>query len=361
MACTEDALDVVDLEEVRLETLATGFNIPWAIAAITENEFLISDRTGALYYYEKNEISEVKNIPISQTVTGGNLIFGGLMDVSLHPNFNSNNLVYIAYVNLDYLLSVARFELVEKESRNLEVIFKANEFSIGSRIEWEDSEHFFLSLGVGGDPFPDTGPQDLNSDRGKIHRLTSNGNVPMDNPILPGKSSPSSIWSYGHRNPQGLCYDKENKILYSNEHGPLGGDELNIIEKGGNYGWPLFSYGLNYDQTPVSSMSEEEANSISILPIKYWGPNSRVAPSSLLKLSNSLISDWNDSFLIGSLYRQDLIRYDHRSGETRTILNDIGRVRDIELSPDGSILISLDKGSPNESDKGRILRITPIL
>ncbi len=241
----------------------------------------------------------------------------------------------------------------------MEVIWESSEFSIGSRIAWQDASYFFLSFGVGGDPYPDPGPQDLGSDVGKIHRLTADGKIPPDNPILPGASAPSTIWSYGHRNPQGLHYDAVQRTLYATEHGPLGGDELNIITAGGNYGWPLFSYGLNYDQTPVSNMTEQEAATVSILPAKFWGPDFRVAPSGLLFVEDSQFPSWNGSFLLGTLNPQHLLRYDPATDETEIVLTNVGRVRDIAQLPSGRLLIAVDAGSPNPSDLGRIIRLPP--
>jgi aldose sugar dehydrogenase len=232
--------------------LASGYWIPDGIAVIGEGDFLFADRRGAVYHYAGGRVTEVRGIPASKTSD----VYGGLLDVSLHPSFRNSRLAYIAYNDASYDLTVARFELRDDRAENLSVIYKSGEFSIGSRIEWEDSSHFFLSFGVGGDPYPDPGPQDLNADKGKIHRLMADGQIPRDNPILPGALKPSTIWSYGHRNPQGLYYDVVKQKLYATEHGPLGGDELNIVVAGGNYGWPLFSYGLNYDRTRVSDMSE---------------------------------------------------------------------------------------------------------
>ncbi|MGH9889114.1 MAG: PQQ-dependent sugar dehydrogenase, partial [bacterium] len=257
--------------------LASGYWIPDGIAVIGESEFLFADRGGALYHYVSGRVTEVRGLPPSKTST----VYGGLLDVSLHPSFLNSRLVYIAYDDASYGLAVARFELRDDRAEKLSVIHTSNKFSIGSRIEWEDPSHFFLSFGVGGDPYPDPGPQDLSSDVGKIHRLMADGQIPPDNPILPGASKPSTIWSYGHRNPQGLYYDSLKRTLYATEHGPLGGDELNMVVAGGNYGWPLFSYGLNYDRTRVSDMSESAARAVSILPMKYWGPDDRVAPSGL--------------------------------------------------------------------------------
>jgi glucose/arabinose dehydrogenase len=212
---------------------------------------------------------------------------------------------------------------------------------------------------VGGDPFPARGPQDLRADVGKIHRLTADGQIPRGNPILPGASEPSTIWSYGHRNPQGLYYDASERTLYAIEHGPLGGDELNTVRAGANYGWPLFSYGLNYDGTRVSDMSESAARSVSILPVKFWGPEDRVAPSGLLFVEGSQFASWNGAFLFGALRPQHLLRYDPVTNETEIVLRNVGRVRDVAQLPSGKLLIAVDAGTPKSSDRGRIIELSP--
>ena len=341
------------------EVIASGFTIPWNIEIIGEEDYLFTERLGSLFRYKDGTVTQISNIPNSKIYRLRSLILGGLMDVSVHPQFDSNSLVYIAYVATDYQLAVARFQLQNHAVQNLEVIFKANAFSIGSKIAWQNDTHFFLTLGIGGAPYPMPGAQDLNDDRGKIHRLMEDGSIPPDNPIFPDLSSPSSIWSYGHRNPQGLYYDVASGTLYANEHGPLGGDELNIIIKGGNYGWPLFSYGLNYDETPVSNMSEQEAAATTILPAKYWGPDFRVAPSGLIKLSDSNFNSWNGSVLMGALRPQDLLRYNLDTDETEIVLTNVGRVRDVAQLPSGNLLILVDAGSPNDADEGRIIKLTP--
>ncbi len=335
--------------------LASGYRIPDGIAVISEEEFLFAERSGALYHYVGGEVTAIAGIPESRTVD----MFGGLLDVSLHPGFEDNRLVYIAYNDAGFGLAVARFELRDDRARNLEVVHESNDFSIGSRIAWEDSSHFFLSFGVGGSPYPVPGPQDLGSDLGKIHRLTADGGIPPDNPLLPGASAPSTIWSYGHRNPQGLHYDAAQQTLYESEHGPMGGDELNIITAGGNYGWPLFSYGLNYDGTPVSDMTEEEAAAVSILPAKFWGPDFRVAPSGLLLIEDGQLPSWTGSFLLGALNPQHLLRYDPATDETEIVLTNVGRVRDVARLPSGKLLISVDAGSPSPSRSGRIIQLSP--
>ena len=353
-SCQPDKPTALD-EMTEARVLASGYWIPDGIAVIGEGEFLFADRGGALYHYVGGAVTKVQGIPPSKTST----IYGGLLDVSLHPSFRDSRLVYIAYDDASFGLAVARFQLRDDRAESLSVIYKSKEFSIGSRIEWEDPSHFFLSFGVGGDPYPSPGPQDLSADVGKIHRLTAEGQIPPDNPILPRASKPSTIWSYGHRNPQGLYYDTLKRTLYETEHGPLGGDELNIVVAGGNYGWPLFSYGLNYDRTRVSDMSEDAARAVSILPAKFWGPDYRVAPSGLLFVEGSQFASWNGAFLLGALNPQNLLRYDPATGETEIVLRNVGRVRDIAQLPSGKLLIAVDAGSPKPSDRGRIIELSP--
>ena len=173
------------------------------------------------------------------------------------------------------------------------------------------------------------------------------------------KNGPTSVWSYGHRNPQGLFMDKSNNTLYAHEHGPLGGDEFNIIRKGGNYGWPLFSHGLNYDNSPVSNMSESEAAAQTILPEKAWGTDFRIAPSGLVRIEHSNFQDWNGTFLIGALNLEHLISYDESTDNTRVLLSGVGRVRDIAQLPSGNLLILIDQRSPKNHETGRIIKLTP--
>ena len=335
--------------------LASGYSIVDGIAVIGEREFLFAERGGALYHYVDGRVTAVRGLPPSK-MSG---VYGGLLDVSLHPSFPTSRLVYIAYNNAAFDLTIGRFELRDDRAERLTVIYASDEFSIGSRIEWQDPSHFFLSFGVGGDPRPSPGPQDLSSDVGKIHRLTGDGLIPPDNPILPGALKPSTIWSYGHRNPQGLYYDALKQTLYAIEHGPLGGDELNVVLAGGNYGWPLFSYGLNYDRTRVSDMSEDAARAVSILPAKFWGPDFRVAPSGLLFVEGSQFAAWNGAFVFGALNPQHLLRYDPATGETEIVLRNVGRVRDIAQLPSGKLLIAVDAGSPKPTDRGRIIELSP--
>ena len=207
------------------EVIAEGFSIPWSIAVLAGDEYLVTERMGELVYIKDGHAIELDGLPETRTIKSDRH-YGGVMGVSLHPLFRDNRLVYLAYVDHDLHMVVARFTFIDQSIREFEVIFESNAFSLGSRIEWEDDSHFFVSQGAAGFPLPDPGPQDVMSDAGKVHRLMEDGSIPTDNPVFEGQSEPSSIWSYGHRDVQGLFLDRDNDVLYATEHGPLGGDEL---------------------------------------------------------------------------------------------------------------------------------------
>ncbi len=339
--------------------IASEFSIPWGVAVFGEDELLITDRLGTLYHHKNGTTQPLSGTPQTYHVEFAGLIYGGLMDVSLHPNFDTNRLVYISYVGIQGKMLVARFKFQDDTIDKIEIVFRSNSFSIGSRIEWDDHNHFYVSQGLGGNPYPEPGPQNLGNDGGKIHRLHDDGQIPQDNPIFDTIKGPTSIWTYGHRDPQGLFFDRDAGVLYANEHGPLGGDEFNIIYQGKNYGWPLHSYGKNYDNSEISTITEEEARTTTVLPEKHWDKNINVAPSSLLKLKNSNFTLWNGSFIMGSLPQQRLVTYNLQSGKTEIVLENIGRVRDIAQLSNGNLIVLVDAGSPNSSDRGRILEIWP--
>ena len=295
------------------------------------------------------------------------IIHGGLMDVSIHPNYPTSPWVYLSYLDTDSFATVARFQIQDKAAIQFEIIFRtrsSSDYGNGMRIVWEDDAHFFLNIG-GSTLTTNTNPvfvsQDLEEDWGKIHRLKEDGSIPLDNPVFDGLTSPTSIWSYGHRDSQGLYFDKSSDTLFGLEHGPKGGDEFNVIEKGGNYGWPLFTYGVNYDGAEVSTISEDEAAASTILPEHYWTVptdygGQAVAPAGLLKVDGSNISDWNNHFLFGSLAFRRLMKYNHETNETFG-LNIEGRVRTIKQLPSGDIIALIERNDLNLSN-GKIVRIS---
>lgn len=353
-----------------VETIAEGFIIPYGIAIVTENEYFITDRIGKLFHYKDGHQIEIEGIP-KVTVFGDPgipaIIHGGLMDVSIHPKFTTNPWIYVSYLDSDGFARVSRFKVQNNAVIQLETIFRTrnkNYYGNGMRIVWEDDTHFFLNVG-GSTLTTNTNPilisQDLNEDAGKIHRLNDDGSVPDDNPIFDGFTSPITIWSYGHRDVQGLVYDDTNNILFGVEHGPKGGDELNIIEAGSNYGWPIFTYGINYDGAGVSTITEEEAAQTTVLPEHYWtvptdDGGQAIAPACLLKVEGSNIADWNNHFLLGSLAFRRLMKYNRDTDETFG-LNIEGRVRTIKQLPSGDIIALIERNDVTKSN-GRIIRIS---
>lgn len=340
--------------EFTSEVIAEGFSVPWSIEVLADGEYLVSERMGELVHIKDGHSTELRGLPKTQTFNLDRH-YGGMMDVSLHPLFSENRRVYLAYLDRDYRMMVARFVFTDVSIQDFEVIFESNGYSLGSRIEWEDESHFFVTQGMAGAPLPDPGAQNLDFDGGKIHRLIEDGSVPDDNPILEGQSGPTSIWSYGHRDTQGLFLDKTTGIMYATEHGPLGGDELNIIEKGGNYGWPRFSYGLNYDGTTVGDLSEEEADSLTILPLKSWGPSFNMAPSGLAPVT---LPTLGPRLVWGSLLQRRLIAHDVESGMTSVIIEGIGRVRDLTQLPSGDLIVLIDAETTGKRNSGRVVKLT---
>ena len=342
--------------DATLDVVTSGFRIPWAVEVLGEDEVLVAERFGELVHVRGGQRTVLEGLPAGQILPAPPLYLGGYNDVSLHPDFATNGLVYLAYVGTDYRMAVARFDFSNRTVRDVEVVFQSNAFSIGSRIAWPDADHFFVTQGMAGFPYPDPGAQVLGNDAGKIHRLRADGSVPSDNPVFDDATGPTSVWSYGHRDTQGLLH--EEGVLYANEHGPLGGDELNVIEPGGNYGWPLFSYGLNYDETPVGEMTEEEAAQTTVLPLKAWDRTFNMAPSGLVRLEGSAFPAWDGAFLWGSLAQRRLIAYDPATDRTAILLDEAGRIRDVAQLPSGALLVLRD-ATDLEARDGQIVKILP--
>ena len=350
-------------------TIAEGFTIPYGIAIIEENEYFITDRIGKMFHFKDGQQTEITGMP--EVVTFGTpgipaIMHGGLMDISIHPNYSSNKWIYISYLASDGFAKVSRLKVKENTATQFETIFttrQQNYTGNGMRIVWEDDIHFFLNIGNSNfstSTNPVLNAQDLNDDAGKIHRVMEDGKVPSDNPIFESFSSPTTIWSYGHRDVQGLYFEKATNTLFGVEHGPKGGDELNIIEKGKNYGWPLFSYGINYDGAWVSTISEDSAATFTAFPEHYWtvptnDGGQALAPACLLKINGSSISDWNDYFLFGSLAYRRLMKYNRDTHETYG-LNIEGRVRTIKQLPSGDIIALIERNKLNQSN-GKIVII----
>lgn len=342
----EDQEVDVALLNVTTEVLATGFSLPVAVAVIEADEYLVTDRIGHLHHHVAGETVRLEGGPNSEIFNIGAGIAGGLMDVSLHPDFAANGLVYVSFFSPETSMAVARFDFSDRVIRELEIIFETNASAVGATIEWQDSEHFFLTHATTNPQLP----QDLSSDAGKIHRLLADGSVPGDNPTFEGADGQTSIWSIGHRNGQGLY--AEDGVLYATEDGDIGGDELNVIESGGNYGFPFVTSGDVFDFRGAPGDIGP-----TIAPVRTWNSLS-LGPTGLVRLVDSSFPGLDGHFLFGALATEQLIGFDLATGDTTVLLTDVGRIRDVDQLPDGDIVIVVESTADSASN-GQLIRLSP--
>lgn len=329
--------------ELKYELIVDNLDVPWAFVFLPDDSILITERRGELIHYKNGIKTVIKNLPeiISKNQ-------GGLLDIELHPNYSENKWIYISYSssndkNEGTNTSILRFKLNGNQATNQQIIYKAlpnskRSLHYGSRMVFDKDNYLFFSIGDRGNR--DLNPQDINRDGGKIYRLHDDGRIPIDNPFVNEKNSKKAIFSYGHRNPQGMFYDEKNNKIWIHEHGPRGGDEINIIEAGENYGWPLASYGINYigtkftDKTSIDGMVD---------PIHFWVPS--IAPSGMVYVDNPNYPSLNQSILIGSLkfqYLHQCVIKDGKVVEEKKLFDQIGRVRSVELDNDKNIFVGVE-------------------
>ena len=322
--------------------LGKGFNIPWGIVDLGD-ELLLNERTGLIKRFNK----KTKKINI---VTGGPSVFargqGGLLDIKLDPNFNKNKRIYLSYsksVGENKTTAVGFGTYKNGKLESFKDIFVAvgtadKRIHFGSRITFDEKGFLYLSVGDRG--FRDNA-QDLKNHFGKIIRIKRDGSVPKDNPFVDVKTALPEIWSYGHRNPQGLFYDLEEKVLYEMEHGPRGGDEINIVKKGANYGWPIISYGKEY-MLPMA-VGESTHKKGMEQPIKYYDPS--IAPSDLGLYKGDKYPELKGTLISGALKLTHINSYNPKTKkEIRIFESEDRRVRSILFDKDGNIIFGTDDG-----------------
>ena len=349
-----------EVQNFRIESVADGFDSPWAMAFLPGGDLLVTDRSGSLNLIVdgKRQSSPVGGVP--EVRASGQ---GGLLDLELHPDFSApgNGWIYLSYASPKQRgekgrganTALMRARLRNNQLVDQELLFKAQpNYSqtqhYGGRIVFDGEGNVYLTVG-------DRGGRDevqqLDNARGKIFRLHDDGSIPEDNPFLGTKGATPSTWSTGHRNPQGFAVHPETGVLWAHEHGPRGGDELNIIEGGKNYGWPIITYGVNYSGsqiTPNTAMAGMEQ------PVTYWVPS--IAPSGMAFLTGDTYAGWDGDLFIGSLKFQRVYRLvldGQKVVHQESLLNGIGRVRAIEQGPDGFLYIAVEK-------PGRIVRLIPV-
>jgi glucose/arabinose dehydrogenase len=334
------------------ELIVPELEIPWGMAFLPDGSMLITEIKGTLIHFRNGVKTEIKNVP--KVATRGQ---GGFLDVVLHPEYDKNGWIYFTYSSSDGKESGTNTALMRAKLNNgsleqQEVLYKAEPntsraYHYGSRIVFDKKGYLYFTIGDRGDHF--TNPQDLTKDGGKVYRLTDDGTVPEDNPFTepPFKKG---IYSYGHRNQQGMVVHPETGEIWAHEHGPQGGDEINIVRKGINYGWPVISYGINYDNTILTDKTEMVGME---QPLYYYIPS--IAPSGMAFVYSDKFPEWRGNLLIGSLKFQYLERIvlneEQKVTYREKILADVGRVRDVRIGPDGYIYAAVE-------GKG-IYKITP--
>ncbi len=359
-----DKVTKTELENYRIETLVDkGLKNPWAIAFLPDGRKLVTEKSGQLRFITadgKLDPEKIEGTP--EVVEHGQ---GGLMEVALHPDYAKNGWVYLGLSdgtrekrengkdNVRCITAIVRGKIKDHQWTDQEWIYRPDpKFRSGAGVHFGtrfvfDKGYIYFVIGERGGMME---VQDLTRPNGKIHRLHDDGRVPEDNPFVKTKDAIPGIWSYGHRNPQGLAMDPRDGSIFSTEHGPRGGDELNLIKPGANYGWPVITYGMNYDGTPMVSITEKEGME---QPVTYWVPS--IAVCGLDFYTGDKFPKWKNDLLVGALAQQEIRRLrivDQKVVSQEIIFKNIGRVRDVATGPDGLIYVVL-----NGPD--RLVRLVP--
>lgn len=341
---------------VDVTTIAAGLEHPWSIAFLPDGRILVSERPGRLRIVNENG-------KISAPVAGMPAVFdegqGGLLDVLPDSNFTENHLIYFSYaepvIGGKARTAVAKGRLIDGELKELQVIFRqrpATEGSshFGSRLVFASDGTLFITLGERFD-FMDQAQSTKNT-LGTIVRINPDGTVPLDNPFVGRRGALPEIWSFGHRNIQGAALHPETGVLWIHEHGPRGGDEINIPIAGRNYGWPEASYGIHYWMIPIR---DEHAAQGFEEPIYHWTPS--IAPSGMLFYTGDKFPHWKGRLFIGALAGTRLVMLQldgNRVVGESSLLEDMKlRIRDVAQDSDGYIYVLSDE------ENGKILRLAP--
>ncbi|NMC39127.1 MAG: PQQ-dependent sugar dehydrogenase [Bacteroidales bacterium] len=340
-----------------VDTVITGLQVPWGLAFLPNGDMLISERAGTMHIYSNGKLSApLEGVP-PVMATGQ----GGLLDIALHPDYKNNGWIYFSYSSVTTRdnktvgnTAIMRARLKGNRLIDQQVIYTGTplterNYHFGSKIAFDNKGHIFFANGDRGQHFDF--PQKLDNTNGKVHRLNDDGTVPSDNPFVKTAGAIPSIYSYGHRNPQGTCIHPETGELWISEHGPKGGDELNLVKPGLNYGWPVICYGINYDGTVLTPITEKEGME---QPIYYWIPS--IGPCGMTFVTGNRYKNWHNNIMIGSLsfkYLERVVIKDHAVMHREKLLDGIGRVRNVVMSPDGLIYVAIE-------NPGKIVRLIPI-
>jgi glucose/arabinose dehydrogenase len=342
--------------DLKIETAAGGLVHPWALAFLPDGRMLVTERPGRMRIVAPDGKLSAPLQGVPKVYASGQ---GGLLDVVLDRDFAQNKTIYFCFAEPaggGARTAMARAALGDGKLDDVKVIFHqdgplSSGHHFGCRIAQSADNNLFLTMG---EHFTDRDEaQKLTSHLGKIVRIKPDGSAPDDNPFVGRKDAKPEIWSYGHRNAQGASIHPVSGKLWEHEHGAKGGDEINIPQAGKNYGWPVISFGVNYDGTPVGSGKAEMPGMEQ--PIKYWVPS--IAPSGMAFYTADLFPAWKGSLLVGALAGQMLVRLsldgEKVTGEERLLQGLRERIRDVRIGPDGAIYLVTDNSA------GRVLKVVP--
>lgn len=336
---------------LKIDTVATDLAHPWGISVLPDGQLLVTERDGRLRYIDKSGKVSAPISGLPEIVVAGQ---GGLLDVLLDKDFASNQLIYLSYAepgaDNTNSTAVAKARLDGQSLKDFKVIFSQtpkfdSKYHFGGRLVQQADGNLFVTTGDRGSQREAV--QNLTTLIGKVAHITPDGNAAPGNPFAQDKTTQPLIWSYGHRNIQGATLDKTGR-LWTHEHGPQGGDEINITEAGKNYGWPIITYGEEYGGGVIGVTKKPGLEQ----PLHYWVPS--IAPSGMLFYQGAMFSKWQHNLLVGSLKFGQLVRLEIKDDkvvhEERIRIG--ARIRDVEVAPDGAIYLLTDE------DKGAVLRLT---
>jgi len=341
-----------------ITTIAEGLEHPWGMAFLPDGRILVTERPGRLRLIKQGKLLEEEIDGLPSISDYGQ---GGLLDVVLHPDYKNNGWIYFSYAasedgfSLKAGTEVGRGRLVNNRIVDWQHLFKLKlktnkRQHFGSRLVFDRNNKLYITLGDRGQRFR---AQDLNDHAGSVIRLNDDGSIPSDNPFVGQKNKQAEIYSYGHRNIQGATLNPQTGKLWTHEHGPQGGDELNIIEAGKNYGWPIITYGKEYGSGDDIGEGTHKAGMQQ--PLYHWVPS--IAPSGMAFYNGDKFPDWQGNLFIGSLKFKLLVRLqlegDKVVSEQRLLKNKLGRIRDVQVGPDGYIYLLTD------ATDGKLVRIQP--
>lgn len=355
----EVVLDRVESEEHTFQVVQLADNLahPWGLAFLPSGDMIVTERPGRMNRVSPDgTVTPLTGLPEIRSVNQG-----GLLDVVLHPDYENTGWIYFTYSNPQgeevTSTTIARAQLEGNALTDMETLYvqdppKEPGRHYGSRIVFLEDGTFLASIGDRGLRDP---AQDTQDDAGVLLRLNANGSIPSDNPFVDDDSVNDAHFSYGHRNQQGIVRHPETGVVWAHEHGPRGGDELNLIEAGNNYGWPVATYGREYNEDEPVGIDPDETDRF-VEPVTQWTPS--IAPSGLAAYDGDAFSEWQGNLFVGALAYQQVRRLELNDNEVthqETLLSgELGRIRDVRTGPDGFIYLLVDDAS------GGIFRMEPV-